>query len=124
MANIPFEYGTSLAAPLAVKALVARLFLQRYVDALSRHIHTGEPLHFDIDFGPRHPCELCEKITARQKECLLLLCEGLSAKETASRMGISLKSAQWLRNALRKRLKLYSTAALVRFAIRHRMIEP
>jgi two-component system, NarL family, response regulator NreC len=61
--------------------------------------------------------------TPREREVLKLIGEGASTKEVALRLGISVKTAQVHRDNLKQKLELRSTAAMVRYAIKHKLIE-
>ena len=63
------------------------------------------------------------KLTAREREILRLLAEGGSNKETATLLGISVRTAETHRAGLMRKLGLGSVAALVRYAIRNHVIE-
>jgi DNA-binding CsgD family transcriptional regulator len=52
---------------------------------------------------------------------LKLIAEGATSKEVANRLGISVKTAQVHRDNLKQKLDLRSTAALVRYAIKHKL---
>ena len=60
--------------------------------------------------------------TRREREVLKLIGEGATTKEVANRLGISVKTAQVHRDNLKQKLELRSTAAIVRYAIKHKMI--
>ena len=60
--------------------------------------------------------------TRREREVLKLIGEGATTKEVARRLGISVKTAQVHRENLKQKLELRSTAALVRYAIKHKLI--
>ncbi|HZC46179.1 MAG TPA: response regulator transcription factor [Candidatus Acidoferrum sp.] len=60
--------------------------------------------------------------TRREREVLKLIGEGATTKEVAQRLGISVKTAQAHRNNLKQKLELRSTAAIVRYAIKHKLI--
>ena len=60
----------------------------------------------------------------RQLQVLLLICDGLTGKEIAQRLGISPKTVEFHRAGICKRLGLKTTAHLVRYAIRMGLIEP
>jgi NarL family two-component system response regulator LiaR len=61
-------------------------------------------------------------LTRREREVLRLIAEGSTTKEIALRLNISPKTAQVHRDNLKQKLNLHSTAALVRYAIQHKMI--
>ncbi len=62
------------------------------------------------------------RLTRREREVLRLIGEGLTSKEIAARLGISPKTAQVHRDNLKRKLDLRTTAAMVRYAIRHKLI--
>lgn len=56
-------------------------------------------------------------LTERQREVLRLIAQGCSAKEIASRLQISVRTAEFHRAAIMDRLKLHSTAMMTRYAV-------
>ena len=60
--------------------------------------------------------------TRREREVLKLIGDGATTKEVAQRLGISVKTAQVHRDNLKQKLDLRSTAAIVRYAIKHKLI--
>jgi DNA-binding NarL/FixJ family response regulator len=62
-------------------------------------------------------------LTRREKAVLQLVAEGKKGKEIASILGIGMKTVETHRTALTRKLKLHSVSDLVRYAIRHHVIE-
>jgi DNA-binding NarL/FixJ family response regulator len=62
------------------------------------------------------------KLTRREREVLSLIGEGATSKDIAARLGISPKTAQVHRDNLKQKLKAKSTVAIVRYAIKHKLI--
>jgi two-component system response regulator NreC len=62
------------------------------------------------------------RLTRREREVLKLIGEGATTKEVAQRLGISAKTAQVHRENVKQKLDLHSTAAMVRYAIKHKLI--
>jgi DNA-binding NarL/FixJ family response regulator len=62
------------------------------------------------------------RLTRREREVLRLIGEGLTSKEIAGRLKISPKTAQVHRDNLKQKLDLRTTAAMVRYAIKHKLI--
>ena len=58
-------------------------------------------------------------LTGRQVEVLRLISQGCSAKEIASQLNISVRTAEFHRAAIMDRLKLHSTAMMTRYAVEH-----
>lgn len=62
-------------------------------------------------------------LTQREREVLRLIGQGATSKEMAERLGISPKTAQVHRENLKQKLALRTTADLIRYAIKHRMVK-
>ncbi|PSH69035.1 DNA-binding response regulator [Phyllobacterium brassicacearum] len=62
-------------------------------------------------------------LTARETAVVKLIAEGHSNKESAAILGLSEKTVESHRSAAMRKLDAKSTAALVRYAIRNRLIE-
>src|SRR5262249_40524853 len=71
------------------------------------------------DSGPR---DSVERLTARQREVLQLFAEGRSAKEVASALKISPRTAEFHRARILEALGIQTTSELVQYAIRHGII--
>lgn len=65
-----------------------------------------------------------DPLTARQREVLRLIAEGLTTKAIARRLNISVKTADTHRTQLMERLNLHDIASLVRYAIRVGLVTP
>ena len=74
--------------------------------------------------GPRAPAEAdpYESLTDREKQVLKLVAEGLSNKEVAEVLGISVKTAMSHREKVMEKLALHNRTELVRFALRRGVI--
>lgn len=72
--------------------------------------------------NPQSPAGAEIKLTRREREVLKLIAEGATAKEVASRLNIAPKTAQVHRDNLKQKLGAKSTAAMVRYAIKHKLI--
>jgi DNA-binding NarL/FixJ family response regulator len=70
------------------------------------------------------PQALAMTLTERQREVLTLLAHGYSTAEIAARLGISAKTVEFHRHAIRQELGVTSQAALVRFAVAAGLVEP
>ena len=62
------------------------------------------------------------KLTPRQRQVLELICEGLTEREIADRLGIARNTAHVHKNNLMKSLHLHSKIELVKFAIQADMV--
>jgi DNA-binding NarL/FixJ family response regulator len=63
-------------------------------------------------------------LTAREREVLHLIADGLSAKRVASELKISVKTVEAHRTSLMRKLGVRKATELVRYALRHGLIEP
>ena len=83
--------------------------------------------------GKPHVCPLCGSVlknepeetsglTARQKEVIRLIAEGMTAKQIAAELSISSRTAEFHRKSLMGRLRLRTTAELTLYAARHGLL--
>jgi len=63
-------------------------------------------------------------LTPREREVLQLVAEGKSTKEIAQILDIGVKTAESHRTNVMKKLDVHDTTGLVRYAIRHGLIQP
>ena len=63
-------------------------------------------------------------LTPRERGVVQLIAEGHSNKQTANLLNISLKTVESHRAAVMKKLNMSSSASLVRYAIRNKIVEP
>jgi len=62
-------------------------------------------------------------LTVREREVLRLVSQGATSKDIAQRLSISPKTAQVHRENLKQKLNARTTADLVRYAIRHKIVK-
>ncbi|MEM9177580.1 MAG: response regulator transcription factor [Myxococcota bacterium] len=63
-------------------------------------------------------------LSTREREVLQLIAEGLSAKEVATELSISTKTVEAHRTSLMRKLGVKKATELVRYALKHGLIEP
>jgi DNA-binding NarL/FixJ family response regulator len=100
----------------------------RAVESLSRHHaffsdHVSETLldSFVEQSGPGNTASL---LTNREREVVQLIAEGNSNKKIAYLLSISVKTVETHRSASMRKLDIHSTAELVRYAVRNKLILP
>jgi DNA-binding NarL/FixJ family response regulator len=64
-----------------------------------------------------------EMLTPRQREVLQLIAEGRSTKEIAQKLELGIKTVETHRAQLMERLDLHDIAGVVRYAIRHGLVD-
>ena len=64
-----------------------------------------------------------DPLTLREREVLQLVAEGKTTKEMADALGVTVKTAESYRSRLKAKLDVHDTAGLVRYAIRHGVIQ-
>lgn len=64
-----------------------------------------------------------DPLSPRERQVLQLIAEGKRTREIAALLGVSVKTAESHRNNIMKKLEISETAGLVRYAIRHGLIE-
>ena len=134
---IPIVFLTLYDSPdleLNARRMGATAFLRKtgaahgLVDAvratLSRKLSVEQRAEALEESEPSESAEELDHLTPREREVLRLLAEGHTNKEVASRLGISTKTAETHRARIISKLGLSSVSGLVRYAIRHRIIEP
>jgi DNA-binding NarL/FixJ family response regulator len=63
-------------------------------------------------------------LSSREREVLHLIAEGLSAKEVASELDISTKTVEAHRTSLMRKVGVRKATELVRYAVKHGIIDP
>lgn len=110
----------SAAADQLIEAIDAVSQGRSYVSpAISHHV-----LRAVRNPGAERAVSPVESLSRREREVLQLVAEGLSAKEIAARLGLSVKTAEAHRGNLMGKLGIRRTSMLVRFAIREGIIAP
>ncbi len=82
----------------------------------------GELLQFHKQ-NPQDEGDKSDKLTARQREVLQLLAEGRSLKEIATILDISSRTVEFHKYSLMETLGLKTSADLVRFAVKHGIVD-
>ncbi|MGE0850051.1 MAG: response regulator [Hyphomicrobiaceae bacterium] len=77
-----------------------------------------------LDSFLSRPSRESSTLTNRERGVVQLIAEGYTNKHIANLLNISLKTVETHRAAIMRKLNLSSSAALVRYAIRNRIIEP
>ena len=70
----------------------------------------------------RRPFDLTHPITARHKEIIRFIAEGLTSKQIADRLGISARTVEAHRFNLMRRLQVRNVAELLRVAWTKRLL--
>jgi DNA-binding NarL/FixJ family response regulator len=73
--------------------------------------------------GPEAPTAF-ERLTPRQREVLQLIAEGRSTKDIARLLDLGVKTVETHRAALMQALDIHDVAGLVRYAVRHGLVNP
>jgi DNA-binding NarL/FixJ family response regulator len=97
-----------------------------------RAVHAGEtyldPRISDVlmqDYQSRasgEPPDLLQTLTGREREVLILLAQGRTYQEVADTLFISVKTVEFHRANLMRKLKLENRARLTKFALQHNLI--
>jgi DNA-binding NarL/FixJ family response regulator len=88
--------------------------------AISKRLHKGNPQslgHTGISNKKK------DQLTSREMEVLQLIAEGKANKQTASELGIGIKTVEKHREHLMEKLDIHDTAGLTRYAISAGIIE-
>jgi DNA-binding NarL/FixJ family response regulator len=108
------------AAPLELdQALAAVLRGETYLSpAVSRGVLNDYVQRLRSEESP------AAQLTPRQREVLQLVAQGLSTKEIARRLDLSVKTVDTHRTQMMKQLDIHEVAGLVRYAMRVGLISP
>lgn len=113
-------YVLKMAAPEELRFAIAQALDGKvYVTPrLAVGGETGEPVppNLNADTG-------LAALTGRQRQILKLIAKGWSVRDIADDLGINVRSVEFHRDSIRKRLGLTSTAALVRYALAHGLVK-
>ncbi len=101
-------------------------FLLAALDSLARHkpYFTSKISEVVLQGQLNPDSEVSTELTPREREIVQLIAEGKATKEVADLLGISFKTAETHRTNLMRKLRLHSTADLVRYAIRNQIVQP
>jgi DNA-binding CsgD family transcriptional regulator/signal transduction histidine kinase len=105
------------------------------IRTLSLLLHPPEPDGSEIGRYRDRPDSNCTRssgeclpavsvLTPREREIVQLIAEGGSNRKIAKALGISVKTVETHRSASMRKLKVHSTAELVRYAMRSKIIQP
>jgi DNA-binding NarL/FixJ family response regulator len=73
---------------------------------------------------PNRGTDLFTLLSSREREILHLIADGLSAKEIATSLKISTKTVEAHRTSLMRKLGVRKATELVRYAMRHGLVQP
>ncbi len=79
----------------------------------------GELLNYQRNRPQGEQPDGLARLTARQREVLQLIAEGLSVKEAAAVLGISARTVEFHKYSMMESLGLKNSAELMRFAVEH-----
>jgi DNA-binding NarL/FixJ family response regulator len=91
--------------------------------ALHKPFFTSKVSETLVESFVARPNKEASTLTNREREVVQLIAEGYSNKQTANLLDISLKTVETHRAAAMRKLALSSSAGLVRYAIRNRLVE-
>lgn len=105
----------------------ARAHLLAAVEALAAHkpFFTGQISETLLNsFLSNRPSDRKDVLAPRERVVVQLIAEGHSNREISEILHVSIKTVEAQRASAMKKLQLTSTAALVRYAIRNKFIQP
>ena len=110
----------------------AKLELLAAVDALVQHrpyfAGAVSPHALDQflnrDQHPPQPSAPADRLTPREREVVQLIAEGLTSKDIARRLGISVKTADAHRANIMRKLDVHSVSEVVLYAVRNLIVLP
>ena len=103
--SAPAELVTAIRAALQGRTYLTPLLAGEVLEAMKQ--------------GPEQAGDPIASITPRQREVLRLLVQGLSAKEIASSLSLSVRTVEFHKYQMMETLDIRTNAELIRFAIKH-----
>ncbi|MEQ1860644.1 MAG: response regulator transcription factor [Chthoniobacteraceae bacterium] len=100
------------------------------IEALAKHepylrSHTGQIVFTSyLRSGAKTPPPVGGKLSPREREVLQLVAEGRSNKDIATLLGTSVKTVETQRSAVMRKLGFKNMSDLVRYAVRHQLVQP
>ncbi len=107
--SAPAELLTALRAALQGRTYLTPLLAGEVLEAMKQ--------------GPDQAGNPVASITPRQREVLQLLAQGLSAKEIASSLSLSVRTVEFHKYQMMETLGIRTNAELIRFAIKHGLVD-
>ncbi len=107
--SAPAELLTAIRAALQGRTYLTPLLAGEVLEAMKQ--------------GPEQAGDPVASITPRQREVLQLLAEGLSAKEIASSLSLSVRTVEFHKYQMMETLGIRTNAELIRFAIKHGLVD-
>jgi DNA-binding NarL/FixJ family response regulator len=104
----------------------AERFLIMAIEALERHkpFFTDSVSEVLLEAYMTKSGYATQPLTTRERSVIQLIAEGHGNKKVAEILGISLKTVEAHRSTAMRKINATSTPALVRYTIRHKLIEP
>jgi DNA-binding NarL/FixJ family response regulator len=111
------------AGAFLVKSDANKLLLAA-IDSLLAHrpFYTRSCLS-EFDRGPGADADRCHRLTPREQLVVTLVAEGYGNKGISAILNLSVKTTEAHRAAAMRKLDVNSTAGLVRYAVRARLVE-
>ena len=99
------ELSAAIAAVMAGQAFLSAAITDTVVKDYIRHLERQGSTVFSV-------------LSAREREVLQLLSEGLATKQIAARLGVSIKTVETHRKQIMDKLDIHSIAELTKYAVR------
>ena len=104
----------------------AAIHLTAAIDALASHraFLTAKVSEALLRSFTARPGGEASALTARERQVVQLIAEGHTNKTIARLLDLSLKTVETRRSTIMRKLNIASSAALVRYALRNKLVEP
>lgn len=104
----------------------AKRYLLEAIENLAAHkpFFTGKVSETLLESFLKRSTRATSTLTPREREVVRLIAEGHSNKQVAGILDISIKTVETHRSAVMRKLNLSSSATLVRYAVRNKLVEP
>jgi DNA-binding NarL/FixJ family response regulator len=105
-----------------MKQAASEQFLSSLRQVLDGHIYVSEAvgnnmIHKFAAGGPRQSANPIERLSGRELQILHMIGKGMSTRETAQTLNLSIKTIESHRQRIKRKLNLHTGTQLVRFAV-------
>jgi len=122
------EYQVAAALRAGIRAFLLKTQAAEDLERAIRSVVRGQtfvsPALSQLVDGAGETAGPDVSLAPRERQVVQLIAEGHRSREIASQLGLSVKTVDSYRARILEKLGLHDTAGLVRYAIRHGIIEP
>jgi two-component system response regulator NreC len=106
-----------------LKSQISAELLHAIQQVLRGHVYLSPGISGSVLAAYNSKERPADPLTSRERQVLQLIAEGKSTKDVAALLGVSVKTAESHRSRLMQKLDIHETATLVRYAVKHGLVQ-